>query len=230
MKDALERTSYCEKNELRDLWRAIYEGNAQKAKEATEQVLQLGYSTDTVIRNALIPPMRALGEQLKDGKLFIPEVLMSSRAMQGAMYALQPATASNQVTLLGTVVLGTVAGDFHDIGKNMVALMLKAKGFAVVDLGIDVTAEAFVEAIKRHKPDIVGISAMLTTTMTEMRSIIELISAVGLRSQVTIMIGGAPVSKEFAREIKADIYAESLFEAGDAAEELIKHHISRYAV
>jgi methanogenic corrinoid protein MtbC1 len=109
-------------------------------------------------------------------------------------------------------------------------MILRAKGFSVIDLGIDVTAEAFVEAIKRHKPDIVGISAMLTTTMTEMKTIINLITEEGLRSQVTIMVGGAPVSKNYAREIKADIYAESLFEAGEAAEKLAMHHISRHTV
>jgi len=217
-------------DELNDLWGAIYNGDAQKAKEYTEKVLQQGYSTEVIVKNALLPPMRTLGEQLRDGKIYIPDILMSARAMQGAMYALKPFMAHGQTSILGTVVIGTVAGDFHDIGKNLVAMILQAKGFTVIDLGNDVTAEGFVDAINRFSPEILGISAMLTTTMSEMKTIIELVVKEGLRSQVTIMIGGAPVSESFAREINADIYAETLFEAGEAAEELVKHRISQYSV
>ena len=230
MKDPLESNSQGMRDELYALRSAIYDGNAQKAKEATEQVLQLGYSTEAIVKNALLPPMRALGEQLREEKIYIPDVLMSARAMQGAMYALKPVMTRGQSPNLGIVVIGTVAGDFHDIGKNMVALMLQAKGFSVIDLGIDVTAEAFVEAVKRYNPDIVGISALLTTTMCEMKTIIDLLIEKGLKSRVTIMVGGAPVSRLYAREIKADIYAETLFEAGEAAEEIAHHRISRYAV
>ncbi|MCL2528975.1 MAG: corrinoid protein [Coriobacteriia bacterium] len=230
MKDPLNNETIESHDELAGLWGAIFHGDAQKAKECTEYVLQQGYSTEVIVKNALLPPMRALGKQLRDGKIYIPDVLMSARAMQGAMYALKPFMTYGQSSVLGTVVIGTVAGDFHDIGKNLVAMILQAKGFTVIDLGNDVTAEVFVDAIHRFNPEILGISAMLTTTMTEMRTIIELIVKEGLRSQVTIMIGGAPVSEAFAREIKADIYAETLFEAGEAAEELIKHRISQYAL
>lgn len=230
MKDPLESELNRSSDELYDLRNAIYNGNAQKAKEFTEQVLRFGYSTDTIVQNALLPPMAALGEQLRDGKIYIPEVLMSARAMQGALYALKPFMTQGKNPLIGTVVIGTVAGDFHDLGKNLVAMALQAKGFTVIDLGIDVTAEVFVEAIKRHHPDILGISAMLTTTMCEMKTIIKLITEEGLRPQVTIMVGGAPVSKEYAQEVKADIYTHSLFEASEAAEDLLKHHISKYAI
>lgn len=216
--------------ELYDLRRAIQSGNAQRAREITEQVLQLGYSIDTVLNDALLPPMREIGDQLRDGEVFIPEVLMSTRAMQGAMYALQPVMTPKQSPCLGVVVMGTVAGDLHDIGKNLVAMVLRAKGFSVIDLGIDVTAAVFVEAIKRHNPDIVAISAMLTTTMPEMKVIIDAIVDEGLRPQVTIMVGGAPVSKAYAREIQADMYVDTLFEAEEAAEDLVHHRISRFVV
>jgi len=216
--------------ELQELIRALYLGNAQKAKETTELVLQHGYSADYVIENALLPSMHELGKQLTDGTIYIPEVLMSSRAMQGAMYALQPVMVHTRIPIQGTVVIGTVAGDYHDIGKNLVAMMLRTTGFAVVDLGNDVTAATFLEAVKRHKPDIVGISALLTTTMMEMKTVIDAITAEGLRSQVTIMIGGAPVTKEFAHAIKADIYAENMFKAREVAVEFTKHRNSQQVV
>lgn len=217
-------------DELYSLRKAIYLGNAQEAKEITEQVIQLGYSIDTILKEALFPPMRDIGDQLRDGRIFIPEVLMSARAMQGAMHALQPNMAQSHDASLGVVVIGTVAGDLHDIGKNLVVMILRAKGFSVIDLGIDVTAEAFVEAVKRYHPDILCISAMLTTTMPEMKQVIDLVTIEGLRPQVTIMVGGAPVNKNFAREIQADIYADTLFEAGEAAEDIAKRHISRFSV
>jgi len=217
-------------DELYELRLSIFEGNAQKAKEVTEQALRLGLSIDSVITKGLFPPMKEIGDQLRTGEIFIPEVLMSARAIQAAMHAMQPIMNQGQIPFLGTVVIGTVAGDLHDIGKNLVAMVLRAKGFSVVDLGIDVTAEVFVEAIKRHNPDIVACSSLLTTTMPELKTIIEAITEEGLRSQVTIMVGGAPVTRDYAREISADIYAETLFEAGEAAEELMKHRISRFTV
>jgi len=217
-------------DELQGLRNAIFDGDAQRATEITEQVLKLGYSTETIVKQALLPPMGVLGEKLRDGAIFIPEVLMSARAMQGAMYVLTPLMTRGQSPVYGTVVIGTVAGDYHDIGKNMVSLMLQAKGFSVIDLGIDVTAEVFADAVRQYKPDIVGISALLTTTMSEMRTVIETLVAEGLRSQVTVMVGGAPVSRSFAREIKADIYAETLFEAGEAAEDIANHRVSKHAV
>lgn len=217
-------------DEINELRRAVYDGNAQDAKEATEKVLKLGHSIDTVLNEGLFPPMTDLGDKLRDGEIFIPEVLMSSRAMQAAMHALLPVMTQNQTVYQGTVIIGTVAGDLHDIGKNLVALILRAKGFSVFDLGIDVTAEEFVDAIKRHNPVIVGISAMLTTTLPEVKTVIEAITEADLRSQVTIMVGGAPVSKPFARKVNADIYAETLFEAAKAADELINHQISKYVV
>jgi len=217
-------------DELHQLRCAIYDGDAQRAKEITEQVLQLGFSIDSIFKNALLPPMQQIGEQLRTHKIFIPEVLLSVRATQGAMYALRPVMKHSQNPVIGTVVIGTVAGDLHDIGKNLVAMMLDAKGFSVIDLGTDVAAETFVEAIKRHSPNIVAISAMLSTTLAEMKTTVDAITTAGLRSQVTIMVGGLLVTKDFARQIKADIYAETLFEAGEAAEELMKHRVSRHTV
>lgn len=217
-------------DDLHGLRKAIFEGDAQKAKEITETVLKLGYSTVSVLENALFPAMKEIGEQLRDQQIFIPDVLMSARAMQGAMYVLKPIMSNNQGPHQGTVVIGTVAGDLHDIGKNMVVMMLKGKGFSVIDLGIDVTPDIFLAAIKKHNPDILAMSALLTTTLPELKIVIDAIVEEGLRPQVTIMVGGAPVTKSYAREIRADIYTDTMFEAGEAAEQIVNHRVSRYVV
>lgn len=222
--------AYVMHDDLYGLRKAIYEGDAQKAKETTEVVLKLGYSTVSILENALFPAMKEIGEQLRDQQIFIPEVLMSARAMQGAMYVLKPIMSYSQESGRGTVIIGTVAGDLHDIGKNMVAMMLQGKGFSVIDLGIDVTSDIFIEAIKRHNPDILAMSALLTTTLPEMKIVVDTIIEEGLRPQITIMVGGAPVTKRYAREIKADIYTDTMFEAGEAAEEIANHRVSRYVV
>ncbi|MCL1879795.1 MAG: corrinoid protein [Actinomycetia bacterium] len=209
---------------------AILDGDAQKTREATEQALQLGFSIDTIFNDALLPTMRQVGEQLGAKKIFIPDVLLSARAIQGAMYALRPVMVHALSLHQGTVVIGTVAGDLHDIGKNLVAMALNAKGFSVVDLGIDVAAERFVEAVRDINPDIVAISAMLSTTISEIKTVIDAICQAGLRKQVAIMVGGLSVTKDFARQVKADIYAETLFEAAEAADDLMAHRVSRYSV
>ena len=215
---------------LWELRKAVHEGDAQKAKETTETVLTLGYSTVAILENALFPAMKEIGEQLRAEQIYIPEVLMCARAMQGAVYALKPIMSHSQGMSQGTVVIGTVAGDFHDLGKNLVIMMLKGKGFSVIDLGIDITADVFIDAIKRYNPDILAMSALLTTTLSEMKTVIDAIVEEGLRPQVTIMVGGAPVSKRYAREIKADIYTSTMFEAGEAAEDVVNHRLSQYVV
>lgn len=216
--------------DLHGLRKAIYEGDAQKAKEKTEMVLNLGYNTASIVENALFPAMKEIGEQLRKEEIFIPEVLMSARAMKGAMYALKPFMTLSKGTSKGTVVIGTVAGDYHDLGKNMVIMMLKGRGFFVVDLGTDVTADVFIEAVKTHNPDILAMSALLTTTLFEMKIVIDAITEAKLRTQVTIMVGGAPVTERYAREIKADIYTNTMFEAGEAAEDAFHRRVSPYAV
>lgn len=215
---------------LKAIQEAVYSGDAQASKTATEKALHMGYSTEVIIDKALLPPMKEMGVKLGTGEIFIPEVLMSSRALHAAMYALQPIISHYNGRHKGVVVIGTVAGDLHDIGKNLVSMLLSGKGFTVIDLGIDVTKEEFLAAIKRHHPDILALSALLTTTMPELKNIIDYIVEEGLRPQISIMVGGAPVTSKYAREIKADVYTDNMFEAAEAAEELMKRRISKYTV
>lgn len=217
-------------DELYDLRRAIFDGEAQEAKEATETAIRLGYSVKSIIEDALFPPMKEIDKKLYKGEVFIPEVLMTSRAMKAALYALQPLISREGNPYQGSVIIGTVEGDLHDLGKDLVAMVLRGKGFSVIDLGIDVAPEVFIEAIKHYHPDILALSAMLTTTLPEMKTVLDAIAEQGLRQQITVMIGGVPATREFAREINADIYTDTLFEAGEAAENLMKHRISPYAV
>jgi 5-methyltetrahydrofolate--homocysteine methyltransferase len=209
---------------------AIYEGDAQSAKEITETALKIGYSTDAIIKQALFPPMKEMGEKLKNGEIFIPEVLMSSRAMHASMYALSPIISHHKGMQKGVVVVGTVAGDLHDIGKNLIAMILRGSGFTVIDLGIDVTKEEFAKAIKPYRPDILAMSALLTTTMCELKNVIDYLSDKGIRSPVKIMVGGAPVTFDYAREIKADVFTNDMFQAVEAAEDLINHEVGKYSV
>ena len=213
---------------LQELEEVIYSGDAQAAKSATEKALHLGYSTQSIVDKALLPSMKEMGEKLRRGDVFIPEVLMASRAMHAAMYALKPIISHYTGRRKG--VIGTVAGDLHDIGKNLVSMLLSSRGFTVIDLGIDVTKEEFLESIQNYHPDIVALSALLTTTVPELKNIIDYITEAGVRPQVSIMVGGAPVTAKYAKEIKADVYTNDMFEACEAAEELIQRRISKYTL
>ncbi len=215
---------------LQELEQAIYSGDAQAAKNATEKALNLGYNTQAIIDTALLPSMKEMGDRLRNGDIFIPEVLMASRAMHAAMYALKPIISHYAGRRKGVVIIGTVAGDLHDIGKNLVSMLLSSRGFTVIDLGIDVTKEEFLEAIQNYHPDIVALSALLTTTVPELKNIIDYIIDAGVRPQISIMVGGAPVTAKYAKEIKADVYTNDMFEACEAAEELIQRRISKYTL
>lgn len=215
---------------LKKLEKVIYSGDAQGAKEATEKALNLGYSTQSIIDKALLPAMKVMGTQLRDGDIFIPEVLMASRAMHAAMYSLKPIISHYAGRRKGVVVIGTVAGDLHDIGKNMVSMMLSGRGFTVIDMGIDVTKEEFLDAIYRYHPDILALSALLTTTISELKNVIDYITEAGVRPQVSVMVGGAPVTSSYAKEIKADIYTNDMIEACEAAEELLQRRVSKYTL
>jgi 5-methyltetrahydrofolate--homocysteine methyltransferase len=164
--------------------------------------------------------MEQIGIKFKNCEIYIPEVLIAARAMHGGMAILKPILSKSAANQAAKVIVGTVKGDLHDIGKNLVAMMLEGGGFEVIDLGIDVSADKFVEAIKKHQPQVVGMSALLTTTMREMKSILEAIQEAGLRKQVKAMIGGAPVTERFAKEIGADGYAPDAATAVDVARSL----------
>jgi 5-methyltetrahydrofolate--homocysteine methyltransferase len=206
---------------LKDMAEALYKGDAAKVTALVKQALDAGMSAGEILNNGLIEGMNVVGKDFRDGILFVPEVLIAARAMQAGMDLLKPLLAESDVQPMGTMVIGTVKGDLHDIGKNLVAMMMEGAGFQVINLGTDVPAEKFVEAAKKHNADLVGMSALLTTTMVHMKDVIEAFQEAGLRDKVKIMVGGAPVTQKFAEEIGADGYAPNASAAVDKAKELL---------
>ena len=184
---------------------AIQKGDRTQVKSFIEEGLAAGLPAQTLITKGLIEGMNVTGERWSKGEFFVPQVLIAARAMNIGLELLEPLLGGD-LKPAGTVVLGTVEGDLHDIGKNLVGMMLKGKGFKVIDLKIDVSAEKFVEAIREHQPQVVAMSALLTTTMLNMRKVVEAIESAGLRDQIQIACGGAPVTENFCREIGANIY------------------------
>lgn len=203
------------------LSQGIIKGNAKKVLELTEAALAEGVAPLTIINEGLIPPMGIVGEKMRKGEMFIPEVLMSARAMTGSVNRLRPLIVGSVTERTGKIVIGTVKGDLHDIGKNLVAMLAEANAFEVINLGVDVPVEKFAAAIEEHKPDLLGMSALLTTTMPRMKDTIEYLKKVGLRDKVRIMVGGAPVTAEFAEEIGADGYAPDAASATNLAKRLL---------
>ncbi|AEE96282.1 corrinoid protein [Mahella australiensis] len=200
---------------------ALKAGNAPKVKELVQAAVDEGVDPAEIVNNGLIVGMSEIGELFKRNEVYVPEVLIAARAMHAGMDIVKPLLAEKGNITIGKVIIGTVKGDLHDIGKNLVAMMLEGAGFEVIDLGVDVSPEKFVEAIRDHQPQVVGMSALLTTTMPSMRDTIEAIKAAGLRDSVKIMIGGAPITQNFADEIGADGYAPDAASAADLAKELI---------
>jgi 5-methyltetrahydrofolate--homocysteine methyltransferase len=202
---------------------ALSQGKMDEAKRLTQEALDRGESAGTILKEGLISAMDRIGVKFKNGEVYIPEVLIAARAMHAGMAILKPILSKSTGTMAGKVLIGTVKGDLHDIGKNLVVMMLEGGGFDVVDLGIDVPADKFVEAIKIHQPQVVGLSALLTTTMREMKTTIEVIEKAGLRNQVKMIVGGAPLTEKFAREIGADGYAPDAASAVDVVKSLLVH-------
>ncbi|HHU64226.1 MAG TPA: cobalamin-binding protein [Clostridiales bacterium] len=200
---------------------ALKAGNAPKVKELVEAAVEEGVEPSKIVNEALIVGMGEIGVLFKNNEVYVPEVLIAARAMHAGLDVVKPLMADQDVATAGKVVLGTVKGDLHDIGKNLVGMMLEGAGFEVIDLGIDVPPHKFVEAVKKDKPHIVGMSALLTTTMPAMKQTIEAIEAAGLRDEVKIMVGGAPVTQNFSDEIGADGYAPDAASAADLAKELV---------
>ena len=188
---------------------AIIEGDADSAPGLVQKALDQGLAPKTVLDDGMVVGMNEVGARFKRGDMFAPEVLMSADTMQAGLVVLRPLLAAAGVKMLGTVVLGTVKGDLHDIGKNLVGMMCEGAGFEVVDLGFNVPPEKFISAIKEHQPDVVGMSALLTTTMRSMGHTIKAIEEAGLRDQLKIMVGGAPVDRDFAERIGADGYGSN---------------------
>ena len=186
-----------------------------------EEALEAGYDAHVILNDALIAAMREVGRRFELGDAFVPEMMIAARAMRAALEILRPLLAAQGVESVATLVIGTVAGDLHDIGKTLVCMMSEGEGFEIIDLGIDVAPERFVEAIQEHNPEVIGMSAMLTSTMMNMKKTIEAISEAGLRDQVKIMVGGAPVTQEFANDIGADGYADDASTAARIASDWV---------
>lgn len=215
---------------IQEIQDGLMDGDAQLVKAKTEAALAMGIRADEIIQSGLLPAMKIIGQNFREGTLFIPDVLMSSRAMHASLYVLRPLLTSPKLAAKGKVVTGTVAGDLHDLGKNMVAMMLEGAGYVVIDLGIDVPASEFVKAVNTHRPDVLAMSALLTTTMEELQDVVVQLKEKGLRHGVKILIGGGPVTPEFAMAIEADAYAADSFNAIEAVNRLIAGEIGFFAV
>ncbi len=196
-------------------------GDAEKVKELVKKALEENLTPKKVLEDGLIKGMSIIGEKFKKNEVYVPEVLIAARAMHAGMDILKPELIETGVKNIGKVAIGTVKGDLHDIGKNLVKMMLEGAGFEVIDLGIDVSPDKFVEAVKEHKPNIIGMSALLTTTMVNMVEVIKALEAAGLRDKVKIMIGGAPITQNYADQIGADGCSPDAASAVDKAKTFI---------
>jgi len=195
----------------------LYDGLKEAVVEGTDILLERGWSADKVLNEALVGGMAIVGVDFRDGILFVPEVLLAANAMKGGMQILRPLLAETGAPPIGKMVIGTVKGDIHDIGKNLVAMMMEGAGFEVIDIGINIPVERYIEALEEHKPDILGMSALLTTTMPYMKVVIEELKNKGIRDDYIVLVGGAPLNEEFARAVGADGYCRDAAVAVDIA-------------
>ena len=204
-----------------DISQAVIAGQDARVKELVQDAINNGAEPLAIINEGLIAGMNVVGASFKSGKMFVPEVLMSARSMRAGVELVKPLLAGQDVPSAGKVIIGTVKGDLHDLGKNLVAMMLEGGGFNVVNLGIDLPPEKFVAAVKEHQPQIIGLSALLTTTMLVMKDVIELLKEEGLRDKVKVIVGGAPISYDFASEIGADGFAPDAASAVELCRRLL---------
>jgi len=207
---------------LKEISTFLQQGDDEKVFELTEQALAEKVSPREIMQDGLIAGMNVIGGQFKNHEIFLPDVLLAAKAMTAGMDLLKPHLIKKGIPTMGKVVIGTVHGDLHDIGKNLVGIMLKGAGFDVVDLGKDVPAETFVQTARREEAEVVGMSALLTTTMPVMKKVVELLKEEGLSESVKTVVGGAPISNEYAREIGADAYAFDAANAVDCVKELMR--------
>ena len=207
----------------------LYNGMKPEVEEATRIFLERGWAPDKVLSDALVEGMRIVGIDFRDGILFVPEVLLAANAMKGGMEILRPLLAETGAEPIGKVVIGTVKGDIHDIGKNLVAMMLEGAGFEVVDLGINTDADKFISALEEHQPDILGMSALLTTTMPYMKVVVDTMKERGLRDKYIILVGGAPLNEEFGVAVGADAYCRDAAVAAETAKQLVNARRTRTA-
>jgi 5-methyltetrahydrofolate--homocysteine methyltransferase len=216
-----EAKEYEMSDALVQLRNAIIDGRVKEVEGLTSAALSAGLTAQDILNQGLTQGMQVVGSEFKEGKKFIPEVLFSARAMQTSLNILKPLLAQAGTKMVGKVVIGTVKGDLHDIGKNLVGMLMEGAGFELVDLGRDVSPEKFLEVVRREKPDILALSALLTTTMRAMRQTITVLKEAGLRDTVKVLVGGAPVTADFAQEIGADSYGATAADAAEIAKKLV---------
>jgi methylmalonyl-CoA mutase cobalamin-binding domain/chain len=205
----------------------LYDGLREEIVEGTHILLERNWAPDKVLNDALVEGMRVVGIDFRDGILFVPEVLMAANAMKGGMKVLRPLLAETGAATIGKMVAGTVKGDIHDIGKNLVCMMMEGAGFEVINIGINNSVEEYLAALEEHQPDILGMSALLTTTMTYMKVVIDTLIEKGLRDDYIVMVGGAPLNEEFGEAIGADAYCRDAAVAVETAKELIAERRGR---
>ena len=208
-------------NILQEVFDGILDGKGRLVQQKIQEAIDAGVSVETIVNDGMIAAMAEVGQLFEKGEYYVPEMLQSARAMQSGMTYLKPYLQQADLKSAGKVVIGTVSGDLHDIGKNLVAVMLEGAGFQMVDLGTDVGPECFVQAVREQKPDILAMSALLTTTMPGMKAVIDALEEAGIRHQVKVLIGGAPINREFAERIGADGYAPDASRAVSTAKSLV---------
>lgn len=205
---------------FKEISQTMQGGNAQKVRELVTKGIAEGAATSSLL-DALIDGMSVIGVKFKNNEVFVPEVLVAARAMNAGLSIIKPLLEKDDIKPIGKVVIGTVQGDVHDIGKNLVGMMLVGAGFEVIDIGTDLSPAQFVKAVTEHSPDLLGLSALLTTTMPNMKTVLSALSEAGIRDSVKVMIGGAPITDAFAREIGADGYSADAVSAVELAKQLI---------
>ncbi|HZK85978.1 MAG TPA: corrinoid protein [Desulfosporosinus sp.] len=208
-------------NILEELTQRVIEGKLEMVKELTRQAIASGLEPEEIINQGLIMGMNVVGVRFKAGDMYVPEVLMCARSMSGGMELVKPLLMGKELPSAGKVLIGTVKGDLHDIGKNLVAMLLESVGFTVINLGTDISTEQFIQAIKEHNPDVLGLSALLTTTMLGMKDVIDQLVEEGMRDKIKVIIGGAPISQEFSDEIGADGFAPDGASATELCQKLL---------
>ena len=206
---------------LQKLYNAVLEGDFEGVKTNVPAALEAGLDPNVILNDGMIAAMREVGARFEAGEYYVPEMLIAARSMQSGMTLLKPHLQKSDQKSNGKILMGTVKGDLHDIGKNLVGLMLEGAGYEIIDLGVDVPAEEFVKKVVELKPDVVGMSALLTTTMQSMRTTLDALTAAGLRNHVKVIIGGAPVTEEFAQQIEADGFSPDASRAVNLVNELI---------
>ena len=219
--DDLDLSTLSDEELVEQMHDDLYDGLKEEIEEGTNILLERGWAADKVLAEALVEGMRIVGIDFRDGILFVPEVLMAANAMKGGMAILRPLLAETGAETIGKVVIGTVKGDIHDIGKNLVGMMLEGAGFEVFDIGINNPVEDYLEAIETHKPDILGMSALLTTTMPYMKVVIDTMVEQGIRDDFIVLVGGAPLNEEFGQAIGADAYCRDAAVAVETAKQLV---------